>query len=574
MNTHDTKKGFMLASVLVISFAIIAVMTSLLVVASNAYKDSGVNYYQKLADEAAEAGASYATACLNLSDHAQTWGPAISRNDLVPSSDCSGATNYPDNTYVYSDATVRSYFAVGDLDYTTPFSAQISARGYTEVMSKSGSISKTYTSIQKKVLTWPTDTVGQMSASGTNRTCAIVSYSVYCWGWNGYGQLGNGMYVGPPSNIEAASAVDSTVPVKVSQEPGVMAGKRIVKIFVAQYHSCALSQDGLMYCWGNNNAGQLGTGNATDSAVPVQVKGALLGKTITDIGGTSNTTCAVAGGKFYCWGQNNLGQVGINSTTFSIPNPTLVVASNTASTLPTSYSATALSSSGSRSQTMCGIANGKAYCWGQNDFGAVGDGTPGGTRLVPTKVDDTGVLSGKTVTSLSQDGYVSTGSGGFAHVCAIANSRVYCWGDNQSGQLGNGASGTNNYSASPVETTWTGVLSGKVAEDIQVGLRHSCVKASGGVYCWGMNTSGQLGEGSGTNKSTPVAVQTAPGALSATNVTTIGAGANRGCATITDGRTFCWGLNSNGQIGDGTKITRSIPTESLFLRPSGNAYIF
>lgn len=94
------------------------------------------------------------------------------------------------------------------------------------------------------------------------------------------------------------------------------------------------------------------------------------------------------------------------------------------------------------------------------------------------------------------------------------------------------------------------------------------------MYCWGKNNYGQVGDGTGVSRRVPVAVATRPGDLTSSNVVGIGAGANRSCAVITDGRTFCSGLNSAGQIGDGTTVNRNVPTESLFLRPVGNQYIF
>jgi alpha-tubulin suppressor-like RCC1 family protein len=573
-NMRKNNRGFILPTVVTLSLSVITVVVALLVLTSSTYKGSSLDSYQKLADEAAEAGTAYATACLTLSSHTQTWGPAAGKSNLTPNSDCSGTNSYPSNTYVYSSSSVRSYFVVGDLDYTYPFSAQISAQGYVDILTSSGGVAKTLTSIRKKVITWPTDISGQMSVSGTNRTCAIVSSKVYCWGYNAYGQLGDGRYLGT-GNIENSSSVDSLIPVKVRQDTGVLAGKTIVKIFVAQYHTCALSSDGLMYCWGYNYKGELGQGNTTDSPVAVQVGGALAGKTITDIGGTNDVSCAIASGKIYCWGNNAAGVTGLNTTSGYTNTPTLVTASNTATTLPTAYTATTLSTSGSRGQTMCAIiSTGKVYCWGSNYAGSVGDGTSGSSnqyRTVPTKVIDTGVLNGKTVTAVSQDGYYPATGSTYPHVCALASGSLYCWGDNSYGQLGNNST---TDSSVPVAVTASGVLNGKTITDIKVGLNHSCALASGGDYCWGLNTYGQVGDASNTNRSTPVAVAQQSGNLSASNVISIGAGSNRGCAVITDGRTFCWGYNGSGQIGDGTTTNRNVPTESLFLRPLGNQYIF
>lgn len=564
------QKGITLPVVIVFSVTILSVITALLSVAHNSYKGIYVDHYQKITEEAAEAGAAYATACLNLSAHTQTWGPAANASNLTPNSDCSGANTYPANLYVYSDSKARTYFTVGNLDYTAQFAAQVSSQGYTQVLKPDGSVSKTYTSIMKKVITWPTDVGAQMSVSGTKRTCAIVNSTLYCWGANKFGQLGDGRYVGGTiGELENSSIIDSAVPLKVRQDPGVLAGKKIVKVFVAQYHTCALSDDGLMYCWGYNGWGELGTGNTTDSPVAVQVQGALAGKVITDIGGTNDVSCAITEGKIYCWGTNTFGLTGQGINSGMTLTPTLVSATNTGTTLPTNYTATALSTSGSRGRIMCAIVSGKAYCWGQNNAGTVGDNTTT-QRTVPTKVFDTGVLSGKTVTAISQDGYGDS-TNGYSHACALASGALYCWGYNNAGQVGDD---TFTNRLQPVAVVASGVLSGKTIQDVKVGIQHSCARADSGVYCWGINVSGQLGDGTNTLSKVPIAVSQSPTGVTSSNVTSIGAGSNRGCAVVADGRTFCWGFNSDGQIGDGTKINRNVPTESLFLRPVGNQYLF
>ena len=261
---------------------------------------------------------------------------------------------------------------------------------------------------------------------------------------------------------------------------------------------------------------------------------------------------------------------GLNTQTGQTNTPTLVTASNTSTTLPTNYTATKLATNGSRSRIMCGIANSKAYCWGDNDVGSVGDGSDNNNRLVPTKVVDTGVLSGKTVTQIAQEGSNNT-TDGFARVCAIASGSLYCWGENRYGQIGDN---TQTNRTSPVAVVANGALNGKTIQDVRLGIYHSCVRASNGVFCWGRSNYGQVGDGANTTRSTPVAVAQQPGNITSSNVVAIGAGANRGCAIISDGRTFCWGLNSSGQIGDGTLTNRNVPTESLFLRPTGNQYIF
>lgn len=579
--------GFTLPVVLLLSLFIIMVIASNLASSTTFYSVGYVDHYQKLADEAAEAGTAFASSCLVLSDHVQTWGPAKGLPNLQPKTDCNGATSYPANAYIHSDSTVRTYFSVGDLDYAEAYSSQISATGYAEVLKSDGTVAKTYTSVTKKVSTWNKDVGATMSVAGTNRTCAIVGGKVYCWGYNRYGQLGNGQHleqnVGTYYWSSAAPGYDSLTPVKVVQAAGVMAGKTMVKIFAEAGHSCALSSDGQMFCWGVNYSGQLGDGTLNDSDVPVKVGGALAGKVITDIGGSNSASCAIAEKKIYCWGQNWLGQTGVGYTSAYVATPTLVQATNTSTTLSSSYQATALSTSGSQSGSMCGIADNKAYCWGQNEQGEIGDGTFT-NRSLPTKVYDGGVLAGKTVTAISQDGFSSSSDRWnfpLVHVCAVASGAVYCWGENYWSQLGNYALTTGptpGYSNIPVATDLTGTLwgAGVTVKDVAVGLGHSCALTTTGVSCWGKNNFGQVGTSYGgyTWWYNPQTVDQLPGGLTSSNVVSIGSGANRGCAVITDGRSFCWGLNDAGQIGDGTTVNRFQPTDAIYLRPADNKFIF
>ena len=201
-------------------------------------------------------------------------------------------------------------------------------------------------------------------SNGYNHTCAIDSNAkAYCWGYNNYGQLGNN------------STTDSSVPVAVNTS-GVLSGKTLVAIYSGGYHTCVLDSDGKVYCWGENNYGQLGNNSTTSSTVPVAVNtsGVLSGKVLTNISVGYAYTCA------------------IDST-------------------------------------------GKAYCWGLNEFGRLGDNTET-QRNVPVAVYDAGVLSGKTLVAVSA---------GDAHGCVIdSNGGTYCWGNNYNGQLG-GNSNTNSY---------------------------------------------------------------------------------------------------------------------------------
>ena len=596
MNKRKKDSGAALILTMTIAIIVLVVMFGVVRVITALYIDARATYYMKLADEAGEAGTAYANACLDKNARVQTWGSA-GAGDLTPDSDCRGSAGaYPDNKYVLQNGSVRTSFRVGDLDYSQDFTAQISAVGTTEVIDSSGTVFKSYSTVVKKAIVWPSDLEATKSVSGTYRTCAILSNDIWCWGRNRFGQLGNGKAVGVGADNPAGTSVyDSAVPVKVRKEAGILADKTIDSMFAAQFHSCALA-DGKVYCWGYNNAGQLGNGRSGTgvySSVPVEVGGALRGKVVTAIGGSANTSCAIAEGKIYCWGENYRGTLGIGSRTGS-STPMLIrggVMNGVASGLPTNYTATALSTSGSRSYNMCAIADRKAYCWGQTVAGQLGNGfipasnpndnEPETYSTVPVAVVG---LDGLNVTSISQDGYFSglnsVERGMYTHVCAVASGQAYCWGNSYYGQAGLSRSrwSTNYYVSTPRRVTLPAAIQNDSVVSIEVGLYHSCLLTSTNkVYCMGYNSTGQLGiNDSSTNMSAtllPVTVGS-QGIPSNETVVSIAAGANRGCAVTAQGRTYCWGLNDGGQIGDGTKINRFNPTESLFLRPTKNRYIY
>ena len=469
--------------------------------------------------------------------------------------------------------------------------AQISSTGRVEITNGSGTVLKTYTAVVKKSVTWPADIDATRIVSGTYRTCAILSNNVWCWGSNDkyenkeytMGQLGDG------------TTVSSNVPVKV-RSVGDMRNGKIIDIFAAQFHSCVLTEFNSVrkiYCWGNNKFGQLGNGDFGDgkySSVPVEVKpptGAraadFAGNNISAIGGTGDVSCAIAAGKVYCWGGNDMGQLGYGSPGNPKSSATPVrINSGGPDRLPNNYSATKLSTGGSRSQTMCVITTEKrAYCWGQARYGQLGIGV---TRY-SSYGNATRVKGLENVTDISQDGYNWSSSPDYVtHTCAIAAAgKVYCWGGAGRGQAGSPGSGTPK---KHIEPKLVGGLPG-VALQVEVGISHSCALMNNGgkkeVYCWGNNEMGQLGANM-EYKNPPDGIiwtykpmQVKDGLPAGEKIVSLSAGANRGCVIMTNKRSYCWGLNNEGQIGDGTSgpgNDRISPTESLFLRPVQNRYIY
>ncbi|MFN0098284.1 MAG: putative Ig domain-containing protein [Gemmatimonadaceae bacterium] len=346
-------------------------------------------------------------------------------------------------------------------------------------------------------------------AGGERHSCGLTEAGlVFCWGRNLEGQLGD------------SSTIDRLRPVRARGTA------TYTSVSVGGRHNCALTSVGVAYCWGSNSGGRLGTADSTSRLTPTPVVGGLTFASIV-AGGTQS--CGLTStGTAYCWGLNGNGQLGDN-TQFSRNQPTLVAGGLSF----TSLSAGTLHT--------CGIAvSGAAYCWGANAFSQVGDSTTGGNRTAPALV-----RGGHTWASISA---------GNSHTCGITTlGASYCWGLNgttvgNTGRLGDGTNTSQRNFPNPVATgglTFTQILAGGV---------HSCARTgSGALYCWGQNDGGQIGDATNTTSLAPVQVS---GAFA---WDAFGIGVFHSCAIRDLGRTFCWGQNLQGAIGDATTVPRNTP---------------
>ena len=196
----------------------------------------------------------------------------------------------------------------------------------------------------------------------------------------------------------------------------------------------------------------------------------------------------------------------------------------------------------------CAIAlNGRAYCWGSGNSGKLGNGSTASSRI-PVAVNTSGVLAGKTIKQISA---------GENHTCAIASdNRAYCWGSNKNGQLGNGSTADSRV---PVAVNMSGALAGKTIKQILAGGDHGCVVASDDkMYCWGLNNNGELGNNSSVNSSVPVAVN-ADGVLAGKTIGQMSAGFSSTCAVDSEYNMYCWGYNDNGQLGNNSTNNSRVP---------------
>ncbi|HYC51187.1 MAG TPA: Ig-like domain-containing protein [Gemmatimonadaceae bacterium] len=382
-------------------------------------------------------------------------------------------------------------------------------------------------------------TVKQVS-TGVNSShgCAITTtangatdLATYCWGYNGNGQLG----------VPNSSFQDS-IPVQVRTL------QTFASVTVGASHSCGLTAAGAAFCWGYNGYGQLGNNTQTDSDVPVAVLG---GHVFAQIEAGYLHTCGVTTSnglnnaedrQVYCWGNNDLGQIGDNTTGTARLTPVWVLEGAGLRTAEATQVVTGIY------HTCARAANGNAFCWGYNAFGQLGDATvlnasgSGGINQPAPRL----VAGGIVFQSLGAGAYTTCG------ISSVPGTPAFCWGRNNSGQIGN----QTTTGASTPQSVFGGFAWGSISG----GTNHTCgVITTGAGYCWGSNGNGELGDDNQpTASSQPVQVA---GTLTFDR---IDAGAGFSCGRTTNSGAYCWGTNGNGQLGSpGTNGSKRTPTQII-----------
>jgi alpha-tubulin suppressor-like RCC1 family protein len=344
--------------------------------------------------------------------------------------------------------------------------------------------------------------------AGAFHACGLtVTDQLLCWGYNADGQLGTA--AGPPA------LYPTLIPGEVRYR--LVSGGR--------YHGCGLDFAFEVTCWGENRDLRAGP-PAPPSFREVDA-------------GLVHSCALTLDDEIYCWGWNDEGELGVSDP------------GATSSDLDGGWDA--VSAGGLHT---CAIREtGAAECWGFNEEGQVGNGGSG-TVMTPTVVSGGFTfLTDPLVVPPQPDPDFPLPDGpfiaaGYSHTCALTTTGVArCWGLNQDGQLGDG---TLTLRRTPV-MVGGGLL---VFSRITAGLAHSCALTSAGAaYCWGDNTWGQLGEGTTTDATGPVAVS---GDLI---FTYLKAGDNSTCGVTTTGVAYCWGDNHYGQLGTGTNDASLVPVK-------------
>jgi uncharacterized protein YjdB len=334
------------------------------------------------------------------------------------------------------------------------------------------------------------------------------------------------------------------------------------------FHTCGITSDGKGYCWGENVWGEIGNGAVGGSQLqPNLVAGGL---TWSRIEAASIGTCGLStNGTVYCWGANNVNQLGDGFSFAQEPQR------GTPGPVLSSLHFTQLANFNG---APCALdASSTAWCWGWNDNGRLGAGNVaplapivglGGNTwrfLAQGQSDNCGVTTAGVALCFGViDGQVvgtspvyTTMTVGHFHACGLdAAGSAWCSGANDQGQFGNGTTSASMHPAAvPAAMGMTFVA-------IASGINSVCgLTPAGDIYCWGNNDHGELGNGTMTSSTVPVKVS---GSLT---YTSLARGYFHFCATATDGGVYCWGNNQFGQLGDGTTQTRATPTRVVPAAP-------
>jgi len=412
----------------------------------------------------------------------------------------------------YANSKTVIFTPSSTLSYGTTYTVSVS----TAAKNAAGvPLETTYSSTFSTVTYSPIASVNSVS-TGEMFSCAVFNNRTgKCWGLNNMGALGDGTLVSSSLPVSVSGLIEATA---------IDSGAR---------HSCALTNDRTIRCWGDNQLGQAGDGSGVSYTTPVTVSGISPNLALEDVrqvtSGVFHNCAILQDYTAVCWGLNNSGELGDGST---VNKSTPVAVSGSISNFEQ------LSAGGhsiSPSAFTCGLVdNGTVYCWGENNQGQLGDNST-------TDNSTPDLVMGLT--------NVASISAGGRHVCAVQdNGSGLCWGDNLYGQLGdNSTTGQDNYMA-------TNIVGNDNFSAISAGYYHTCgLLVDSSVRCWGDNRYGQLGDNSTTNREIPTAVS------GITSATAISSGDYHTCAVLADQSVKCWGYNNYGQLGDNTQTNSVLP---------------
>lgn len=360
-------------------------------------------------------------------------------------------------------------------------------------------------------------------SAGFYSTCGIkTDGTLWCWGDDAFLQLGNG-------TLETA---DQASPVRVGTLQGIAKQETFTQVSTGYRFACAIRNDGTLWCWGHNGAGQLGTGACcTNGASPTQVTG---GNLWTQVSAGDSHVCAIrVNGTLWCWGSDTYGELGNGATAGAQSTPNQVAGRWT-------------SVSAGQTHTCAINTDGELWCWGRDQAGQLGNGSVvTSDQISPVLVAETGPWASVSAGQIQTCGVKTDGSG-------------WCWGTERNGNLGNGpqitAQQDSPYPVGGGVQSWS---------TIKTNGTSSCgIKANGTLWCWGSDTYGEQGNGATTGDIAwprPIAGSSSWSGLSL--------GLDHACAIRAEEGAFCWGRDADLQLGNGALVTADqttpVPVENF-----------
>ncbi len=405
-----------------------------------------------------------------------------------------------------------------------------------------------------------TDVTGLLAGSFLNSCAVRANKTVVCWGVNSEGSLGNGQGsqelqpAGPVEGISGAKDLsvgrqhicvirsDDTIACWGSNSRGqlgvspndlsnawsprvVATGGHFNKVSAGHDHTCAVKSDGTVWCWGDSYYGKLANGLSDNTYGPPSEVAGLSDAVDVSVG--ERTSCAItATDDVWCWG--------------------VIPGDGTVRTAPVHvYDGTDVGPVAMSDRNLCLVDAGVVKCWGENSYGQLGDGTTDSVSLNDPPAEAQG-LTGVTALAL-----------GTYYACAANSTATYCWGYADGGLLGNGGPESHV----PAQVGPPSIVAKGLAASNSWGREHVCAAAtSGSAYCWGEGESGELGNGAGTDSGLPVAV------AGLSTVAEVGSGESFSCALLDGGTVRCWGQATGGQLGTGAgRLGSWTPTAVLGL---------
>jgi|GEM_PF-2343804 len=449
-------------------------------------------------------------------------------------------------------------------------------------------------------------------APGGGHSLAVTSLGkVFSWGSDEYGQLGNG----------DATTSDVTTPTNITANfTDLGTGEIVTSIVAGGHHSFALTSLGKVFAWGRNAYGQVGNGSTDNITSPLNITSNFLGlstnelitsisslvdhsyavtslgkvfvwgygwsvlgdgenhaitgdirspkditynfpglstneKVISVSAGNRHSLAVTSLGKVFGWGARSNGQVGDGSTFQQVLSPVNITSNFVG--LMTNEIVTSVSAAGDSSHAITSL--GKFFSWGKDDFGQVGNGSTTGNITRPSNITD------EFMWTTTNEKVVSVVTG-MMHSAAITSlGKVYTWGNNGDGELGNGGANSSTSLPENITANFAGLGAGEIVTSITAGAGHSFALTSlGKVYAWGSDSHGQLGNGNGTtNVSLPENITANFTDLGAGEIVTfIAAGESHSMALTSLGKVFAWGDAYRGQLGNGSSGSGSLSVET------------